>query len=288
VTALGENVKLLISTFLAIIVGIVALFVVKRQELGEAFRIYFSHFRTFIGIGVITIPIGIIFNGLAILFTYNPPMEWVIKWFNDTAAARLTAAAIVGGVQTLSMILLVAPPAIWAVRDIQRGRQPEVWRSFRQAYRHLGPLALALVIVAVVTGALTFVIIGIPVAIWLGVRWWFFSQAIVLDDAPSGTDGIRGSAQAVSGRWWQALGDILVFGIFAFLPGPLVGAILMLLGKTTVEFANAFSSLLFALTVPISVIGFSMAFLRYQKRRAQVPSTAPVTVPTGGVETTPA
>jgi hypothetical protein len=62
----------------------------------------------------------------------------------------------------------------------------------------------------------------------------------------------------------------------------------MLLGKTTVEFANAFSSILFALTVPIAVIGFTMAYRRYQRRRAQVPSTDPVDVPAIGVETTPA
>jgi hypothetical protein len=126
------------------------------------------------------------------------------------------------------------------------------------------------------------------VANWLGVRWWYFSQAIIFNDAPSGVSGIRSSAQAVSGRWWQALGDILVFGIFAFLPGPLVGAILMLLRKTTVEFANAFSSILFALTVPVAVVGFTMAYRLYQRRRAQVPSTAPVDVPVIGVETTPA
>jgi hypothetical protein len=288
VTRLGENPKVLVATFLAVIGGIIALFVLKRHALGEAFGIYFKHFGTFLGIGVFTIPIGIAFNGLAILVIENPPMEWVIKWFNDTAAARLTAAALVGAVQQLAMVLLIAPPTIWAIKDLQHGRRPEIRRSFGEAYRRLWPLAAGLVIVGVVTGVLTFLIIGIPIAIWLLVRWWFFAQAIILDDTPSGMESIGSSAQAVRGRWWQALSDILVFGIFSFVPGPLVGALLMILGKATVEFANAFSSLLFALTVPITVIGYSLAYLRYQKRLTPVPIVEPASKPTTGAEPTPA
>ncbi len=119
VIRLATRPLLLISTFLAIIGAIVALFASRWKDLREAFGMYRHHFRTFIGIGAFTIPIGIIFNGLAILVRENPPMEWVIKWFNDTAGARLTAAALVGGVQQLAMLLLVAPPVIQALKDIQ-------------------------------------------------------------------------------------------------------------------------------------------------------------------------
>ena len=68
------------------------------------------------------------------------------------------------------------------------------------------------------------------------------------------------------GRWWHALGDSLVFQIIALLPGPFVGALLMLLGKTSVQFANVFSSVVFAITVPFSIIGLTLAYLHYRDR----------------------
>jgi len=59
-----------------------------------------------------------VFNGFAILAREYPPAEWVVKWFNDTAGARLAAAAIVGGFQQVAMVLLISPPVIEAVRSI--------------------------------------------------------------------------------------------------------------------------------------------------------------------------
>jgi hypothetical protein len=182
---------LLISTFLAILAAIVALFVSRRKDLREAFRMYRHYLKTFIGIGAFTIPIGIIFNGLAILVRENPPMEWVIKWFNDTAGARLTAAALVGGVQQIAMLLVIAPPVIQALKDLRAGQTPSVGRSFRLGYRHLGSLVVGLAIDIAVIAVLVLTLIGIPVAIWLGVSWQFFGQAIILDEVTSGTVALR-------------------------------------------------------------------------------------------------
>ena len=38
----------------------------------------------------------------------------------------------------------------------------------------------------------------------------------------------------------------------------------MLLGKTSVQFANVFSSVVFAITVPISIIGLTLAYLHFR------------------------
>jgi len=39
----------------------------------------------------------------------------------------------------------------------------------------------------------------------------------------------------------------------------------MLLGKTTVQLANSLSSVIFAITVPISVIGLTLAYERFRE-----------------------
>lgn len=101
----------------------------KRREFGKAIGFYRHHLATFVGIGSATIPIGIAFNLLVILVRQNPPLDWVLKWLDDTAGARLTVAAMVGGVQQLAMIVLVAPPIIVAIREIQVGRNPGVIRT---------------------------------------------------------------------------------------------------------------------------------------------------------------
>lgn len=287
----GVHPWLLLAIIVGILGGIGLLFIVKRHDLGDAFGIYRGHFGTFLGIGLLTIPIGILFNGFAILAREYPPAEWVVKWFNDTAGARLAAAAIVGGFQQVAMVLVISPPVIEAVRSIRAGEEPGVQKSFRQSYGHIWAIAVALLIMGVILGALVLLVIGIPIAIWLAVRWQFFGQAIVLDDAPSARAALRQSRESVRGRWWHALGDSLVFQIIALLPGPFVGALLMLLGKTSVQFANAFSSVVFAITVPFSIIGLTLAYLHYRDRPVahaaardevrRVDQTTPKLVPEG-------
>jgi hypothetical protein len=282
VTQLWNNPALLAGTIVGAAALIGGLFFVRRRELAEAFGLYRRHLRVFLGIGAATLPIGLVFNGFAVLLRELPPFELMLTWLNDTGGARLASAATVGGLQQIAMVLLVAPPIIVAIRDIRAGRQPEVVRSFRQSYRHLGALALALVIVSVSISVLTLLVIGIPVALWLGVRWQFFGQATLLDATPSGPEAIRRSARVVDGRWWQALADSITFQLFSLVPGPLVGMLLMLMGKAAVNFANGLSSILFAVTVPISVIGLTQAYERYRARTAPAPNPEPEAEPMPG------
>jgi hypothetical protein len=237
------------------------------RELASAFGVYRRHIRVFLGIGVFTIPIGIAFNLIAVIARDVPPMEWLVKWFNDTANARLFTAATIGGLQQAGRILVVAPPVIQAMQEIRAGRDPQIIDCFRKAYGHARALVLAVVIIYGVIGALLLVFVGIPVAFWLSIRWQFFAQAAVLDDAETSMDAVRGSNAAISGHWWQALGRTLVFQAMAVMPGPLIGIALLLLGKTSVQFANSLSSVAFAVTVPVSVIGLTLAYEEFPGRR---------------------
>lgn len=280
VTRLWNNPAALAGVVLGTVALIGGLFFVKRQELAQALGLYRRHLRPFLAIGAFTIPIGIVFNGFALLLREVPPFDWALKWLNDTGGARLTSAAAVGGAQQVAMVLLIAPPIIVVMRELEAGRKPEILGSFRAAYRHLGVLALALVIVVASVSLLAVVLIGIPIAIWLSVRWQFFGQATLLEGIDSAPTAIRRSASAVSGRWWHALGDAIVFQLFSLIPGPLVGMLLMLMGRAAVNFANVLSSVLFAVTVPISVIGLTRAYIRYRARTSPAPTAdAPVAGP---------
>lgn len=284
VLVFGDNPLVLVSIVVGVLGTLVSLFIVRRRELGGAIAVYRRQLRTFVGIGALTIPIGILFNALSLLLMAIPPMDWVLKWFNDTANARLVAITAVGGLQHFSMMLVVIPPLIFAIREFQAGRTPGIIGSFRGGYRRVRAVLFGLVIEYGVAGFLLITWVGLPVAIWLTVRWQFFGQAAILDDAGNGRNAIRMSAAVTRGNWWQALGHTFVFQVLAVLPGPLIGLTLLFMGRTTVQFANALSSLIYAVTVPISVIGITLAYQRFKHLRAEREVTAPEAPPLAATE----
>jgi hypothetical protein len=262
----GTRPWLLLTIVLVSVACIGALFISHWGALGAAFGMYRRHLRTLLGIGLVAIPIGIVFNGFVLLVRDYPPMDWVMQWFNDTANARLFAAVTIGGLQQGVMVLVVTPPVIQAIKELQAGRTPSGRECFRSGYRQFWPLAIGFVIVYATAGILVALVIGIPLAIWLSVRWQFCGQAAVLDRAATGRDAVWTSAIAVRGHWWQALGQALVFQMIAVLPGPLIGLLLLLGGKSTVQFANSASSLVYTITLPVSVIGLTLAYERFRER----------------------
>ena len=46
------------------------------------------------------------------------------------------------------------------------------------------------------------------------------------------------------------------------LPGPFIGVVMLIIGGANVEFANGVSSLLYALFIPLAVIGITLAYHR--------------------------
>lgn len=241
------------------------LFGIRRREIGAALALYYPRYGTFLLIGLLTIPIGIVFNGVTLIATENPPLEWFVHWFNETAGARFIAPMSIGELQQITMVLVVAPPVFQAIKQILAGRSLSVVECLRDGYRRLTALALGLFIVSVSIGNLLLVLIGVPLAIWLSVRWQFFSQATILDDADGSRAALGRSVTMTRGYWWQTLSHTFVFQPIAVLPGQLIGLPLMLLGKTTVQLANSLSSVIFAVTVPLSVIGFTLAYERFRE-----------------------
>ena len=260
----GTQPRLLAGGILATFLAIVLLFLSLRRQLEAAIGLYCRHLRVFLFIGVWVVPIGVLFNGLTVLVQRVPPADWLMKWFNDTAGARLFAAGTVGLAQQAGMAIVIAPPVLQAMKEILAGRAPTVRDSFEAGYRRWGPLALGLAVLYAAVGVLTLALIGIPIAIWLAVRWQFFAQAIVIDGAGNSLDAIRASARSVRGRWFRTLASTLVFQAFGVLPGPIIGALLLVLGKTGVQFSNALSSVVYAITVPIALIGLTLVYEQFK------------------------
>jgi hypothetical protein len=191
-----------------------------------------------------------------------PPLEWVQQYFNDTNAGKLTATLIVAVFQQLAILLLITPAIVYAMKDIRAGIKPGVWSSYKGGLRHFPTLVLSLIIASVIIVALSWTILLVPFAIYVVVRLQFFIHAIVLDDRRGWSAPIRQSWQVSRGRWLHTLMLTLAFQLLAIVPGPLIGVLMMIIGGTNVRFANGFSSLLYALTVPFSFIGITLVYRR--------------------------
>jgi hypothetical protein len=90
----------------------------------------------------------------------------------------------------------------------------------------------------------------------------------------------------VKGRWWKTLFAVIIFDLLAVIPGFLVGFGLLTLGRTAVGFANATSSLLYALTIPIAVIAVTLMYL--DRRGEPLPAAAAPAAPAQEMGNAPA
>jgi hypothetical protein len=109
--------------FAVTVIALVVLLIVKiRIVVAVAWDVYRAHFWTFLGIGLLTIPIGLIFSGFQYLLSHVPPLDWVIQWFDNTDSARLFSALFVGVFQQIAMLLVIGPAVIVAVGEIRAGK----------------------------------------------------------------------------------------------------------------------------------------------------------------------
>ena len=228
----------------------------------EALDIYGNDLRTFLGIGALAVPFGLLFNAFRVWAADKPPMDRIEQFFNNSNAGQLADTLVVAVFQQVAMLLLIAPAIIFAMKEIRAGYKPGVWRSYLGAWKRLPSLILAVVALGIILAALSWTILLIPIALYVGVRLQFFSYAIILDNARGLTEPLAKSWRITRGHWFKTLLLTLAFQLLASLPAPLIGIIVLIIGGSNVRFANSVSSLLYSFFMPLSAIGITLAYRR--------------------------
>jgi len=178
----------------------------RRMELGQiidrSLTLYRLNFPELVAMAAITLPIDIV-SALAAAAI--------------TDAIVLTIASIPLYVVSIAVTVVATAAIARAVDDVADGRPPDFNRSYRYILERLGTLLLSALRVfgRVVLAAVT--IVGIPLAVYLLVRWIFFPQAIAIDDR-SPKEAVDLSARIVKGQWWRTFGILLVVWLLAGLP----------------------------------------------------------------------
>lgn len=231
-----------------------------------AVRVYLRYLPVFAVIGLLVIPIGIVSGWLYDLAIRFSSIRDLVDLTERTAVSYYLAAMPIASLQQVLSLLIVAPAVLEVYRAIERGESITVGRMASGVHRHVVPMLRAIVrpYGKVLLAQLT--VVGLPWAIHRVVRWGFVAQAVVLDDVPP-ADAARRSAETVRGRWWRTAATLLVFAVLGVAAGPVLGIVLMTQTSTAVQDVNALSSLIYAVLLPLSVLGSTMLYRQRQGRR---------------------
>jgi hypothetical protein len=236
------------------------------QILRAAWRVYRADLRTFLGMGVIFVPVSVVAAGIQwLLFHLTAVGDWVALDSRHGVGTALLAL-LIGGVGAAIASVCTTAAVAAALGELDAGRQISAREAFRVAFRHVGSLAGALARQFGAAVLLTITVIGIPFAIRRFVRWSLFAQAAVLEERPA-KDALRRSAGLVNGHWWRTFGITAVVDLVAALSGPLIGVLLLLLTDRSLTVINVTGSLIYTITVPYAAIALTLYYFDLDQRQ---------------------
>lgn len=204
--------------------------------LDEMIRLFRQNFLTFIGIAaVLQVPLGILQSlQFAILgpALYDFPYLATFDEIDWGPFVLWSLSSLVLGLFSLFAYVVIDAALTGAISQRYLDRQISVGGSYHLALSSFWRVLGASILVSIVVGVLLITIIGIPVAVFLAVRWALCVQAIVIGGQGF---GLSRSSGLVKGTWWRVFGILIVAMIIQYLvyilPSALVGAIVGLVGS---------------------------------------------------------
>ncbi|MGH2583864.1 MAG: hypothetical protein ACRDJE_03015, partial [Dehalococcoidia bacterium] len=226
----------------------------------SAVDIYRRHVRLFVTIGLVFIPIGMVAAIVQAWLTSASPLTPLLeRMLDDHPVLYGILMLSLGGLASAVAFIFVNSAVAVALDDIRNGRMPAARRSYRAVRGRAGALARARLRAFGIVAVLSVTLIGIPWAIWQGIRWRFIEQAVMLDGAGS-RDAPDASARVVRGHWWRTFRVSIVLGLVALLTGPVIATVFLLLFSASVGFVNLIGSLVYALLLPLNAIAFTQLY----------------------------
>lgn len=149
--------------------------------------------------------------------------------------------------------------------DALAGRTPRIGAGLTTFWAALPAVLGVWIVVSLTLGILSITAIGIPVAIYLFVRWGFAVQ-VICEEGTSPLAALRRSAEIVRGRWWRTAAVLAVF-IVLLLAAQLVVDRAFNLGGGIADSALAVA--LFWVLTPYSVVGRTLLYADTKARAGE-------------------
>jgi len=247
----------------------------RRRALGQmlvaALRLYVANAPLFLGIGLVFVPLslaaGLLQSGALRLARLEVLPGSAGEASTLAAALAVGVALLFGGVA----LVLVQAACARVMVEIDEGRPASVLGAFRTILGGASALLGGLALFAVAVASLTISTLGLPLAVWLFVRWSLLAQAVAIEGEP-GVAALRRSAALVRGRWSRCAGALALAAFVPALSGPLVGALLLLLaGNLPFAAVNLVSSAVYAVAMPFVAIATTYLYFDLRVREQLEP-----------------
>jgi hypothetical protein len=219
------------------------------QILVAAGRLYSRHWRLFIGIGLMFVPVMVLAAGAQSLLVSLSRMDALAGPDGDQNAWVVALVLLIGEAVALVAYFSAVAAVSRSVQILGRGRTPSLRDAYAGVVSEFRSIAGVAVRIVAVVGVLLLFVVTTPFAVLFAVRYAFAIPVLMIEES-SVRDALRRSRELVRGRWWPvALLLALVVGLGA-LTGPLVGIGLLFVTHASFVAINLVAGLVYAVTIP--------------------------------------
>jgi hypothetical protein len=233
----------------------------------SAARLYAKHPRTFIGIGLLFIPLGLLTAGIQYLIFDLGGLSPLVTTAGDSNAVVVMLVESLGIIITLLGLTVVQAAVAYAVVELDEGRKVHAIVALRRAAARGWALLRALAIAVVVVGLLSLTFAGTIVGAYVVVRWSLLAQAVMIGDG-SGDGPLRQSQHVTRGHFWRTASVTVFVVVLCIGIGPFLGAILLVISNASFDVVNLVGAIVDALLAPLAAIATTYLYFDLDVRRS--------------------
>ena len=211
---------------------------VTARRAGQIMRAAASVYRRnplpFLATGLLALPVGLAGVLTAALLSSIPTLGSAVEVATnrgDPVGRAMIASWIGAGLWPVT-VLLVSAAVSYLMAEVEREDRGQAWtlgvawRSIREVGRRLRDLTRAYVLIALAILLLSLSVVGLPLAVWLGVRYQFVGQVVMLE-ARSARDALHRSSRLVRRRWWHTAMFAVIVWSGVHVLGATIGLLLL-------------------------------------------------------------
>jgi hypothetical protein len=184
-----------------------------------AWRLYQQNFLPLIAIvAIVQVAVAVLVALVNLLAHTSATNPSVTNTITAAVAGLFTAvfAIVASFLQSGALTLAIADDYI--------GQPITVERAYAATGPRLGALLGTSLLVGILLFLMAITVVGIPFAIYFGIRWAFIAQVVMLEGL-GGTNAMARSSQLVAGSWWRTLGILVLMAIMVAIVGAIVSGI---------------------------------------------------------------
>ena len=235
---------------------------VRRRSSGQILRValslYRRHRRPLLALGALFLPAAVVESLAQEILLARTPLGDLVATAGSDSLVSAALALIVGGAGHLIAAAIVVAGVAWVAAEIDAGRTPGVRDAYRAVGDRLQPVLGVLGLAALAIIGLSLTIVGIPLAVYLIVRWAVAQQACAVESLGA-REALRRSRALTGGHVLRTLRLAALVNIIGAISGPVVGIALLFLTELPLATINAVSSIVFVVAVPF--VGAAMVLL---------------------------